>query len=230
MSTQLPLNLTIDDQYTLGNYWPDANTELLQLIDNFLATEFPHLLSIIGEPATGKSHLLHAIADQLKQQHKTVMLLPMQELIQINPNILEGVEHMDFLIIDDIDLIKDHPEWQEAFFHCYNRSQDKRCRWIVSSNASPALLNFPLKDLQSRLSHGISWSLKSITDQQKSDILIYRANKLGLEMTTAIANYLLNHYSRDLSEQMNYLNRLEKASLTHLRKLSIPFIKQHLAN
>lgn len=230
MSKQLALNISIDDQYTFDNFWPALNFEFIELINNFLQTQFPHLLSIIGEPATGKTHLMHAIADKLKAQHKTVMLLPMKELIHINPNILDGVEHMDFLMIDDIDAIKDHPNWQEALFHCYNRCQDKQCKWLITACESPTLLNLSLKDLQSRLSHGITWALKPMNDEQKHYILIFRANKLGLEMSQATANYLLNHYSRDLKKQMDNLNKLEQASLTYLKKLTIPFIKQTLSN
>lgn len=229
MFKQLALDLTLDDTYTFRNYWPEANRDLFEAIQHYLNIGFPPLLFIAGPTSSGKTHILKAINEALKEQKQTVISLSMRELIDVTPNILDGMEQLDTIIIDDIDAVANHPAWQEALFHCYNRSQDKKCKWIVSAKEAPSHLSMTLKDLQSRLSHGITWALKPMDDTTKSKLLQFRAHKLGLQLSDQIADYLIHHYSRDLQTQINNLEKLEKASLSSLRKITIPFIKQTLS-
>jgi DnaA family protein len=226
MFKQLPLDLILDDTYTFQNYWPHANQELIDAIHHYLKTQFPSLLFITGAACSGKTHILKAIHEALKQQKKSVIRFSMADLLSISPNILDGLEQLDCMIIDDIDAIKNHPAWQEALFHCYNRSQDKKCQWIVSAKEAPNQLSMTLKDLQSRLSHGVTWPLKPLNDETKSKILQLRAQMLGLELSDHVADYLIHHYERDMQSQIQRLDILDKASLASTRKITIPFIKE----
>jgi len=228
MFKQLALDLSLDDTFTFRNYWPEANNDLIQAIHHYLDTHLPPLLFITGPASSGKTHLLKAINEHLKENRQTVISLSMKDMLDVTPNILDGMEQLDTMIIDDIDAIANHPAWQEALFHCYNRSQDKQCKWIVSAKEAPAQLAFSLKDLQSRLSHGITWALKPLDDATKTKILQFRAHKLGLQLPDHVAEYLINHYARDMQTQINYLETLEKASLSSMRKITVPFIKEIL--
>ena len=230
MYKQLALDLTLDDNHTFQNYWPHANQELIDAIHYYLKTTFPSLIFITGATSSGKTHILKAIHEALKLQKKTVIRFSMTDLISISPNILDGVEHLDFIIIDDIDVIKNDAAWQEALFHCYNRSQDKQCQWIVSAKEAPNQLSMTLKDLQSRLSHGITWALKPLNDETKSKILQLRAHMLGLELPNHVADYLIHHYERNMQSQIQRLETLEKESLSTLRKITIPFIKEMVSH
>jgi DnaA family protein len=228
MFKQLALDLTLDDTYTFRNYWPELNSSLIEAIQHYVSTSFPPLLFITGPDSSGKTHLLKAINEALKEKKQTVISLSMQDMVDVTPNILDGMEQLDTIIIDDIDAIADNPAWQEALFHCYNRSQDKMCKWIVSAKEAPSQLPMTLKDLQSRLSHGITWALKPLDDQTKTNILQFRAHMLGLQLADNVADYLIQHYARDMQTQIDYLEQLEKASLSSMRKITIPFIKEIL--
>jgi DnaA family protein len=227
---QLALDLVLDDTYTFENYWPHANQELIDTIHHYFNTQFPLLLFITGGSSCGKTHILKATHEALKKMKKAVISFSMTDLIDITPNILDGIEQLDYIIIDDIDAIQNHPAWQEALFHCYNRSQDKQCRWIVSAKEAPNHLSMTLKDLQSRLSHGITFALKPHHDESKAKILQWRAKMLGLRLSDQVAYYLIQHYERDMHSQIQRLDFLEKASLATARKLTIPFIKEILSN
>jgi DnaA family protein len=225
MIKQLALDLTLDDTYTFQNFWPVANDALIHALKHYLENTLPPLMFLSGEPCSGKTHLLHACGEILKHNKQTVISLSMKDLASISPNILDGIEQLDCLLIDDIDAIADNHAWQEALFHCYNRCQDTGCHWIVSAQEAPQLLALTLKDLSSRLSHGITWALNPLSDTQKCDALVHRAKNTGLELSPSVAAYLIHHYPRDMCSQVARLEKLEQASMAACRKLTIPFIK-----
>lgn len=225
MHKQLTLNLALDDTYTFDNFWPIANEATLKALKHYLQHQLPTLIFLFGEKSSGKTHVLRACGEALKKNQQTVITLAMQDLITLSPNILDGLEHLDCIIIDDIDAIAGHTAWQEAFFHCYNRCLDTGCHWIVSATHAPQFLPLDLKDLTSRLSQGVTWALNPLSDQDKSAALIHRAKSTGLDLPVAVADYLIHHYARDMASQVHRLTQLEQASLAQGRKLTIPFIK-----
>ena len=229
MIKQLALNLSLDDTYTFQNFWSATNEALVGALTHYLANTLPPLMFISGEHCSGKTHLLHACGEILKKKNQAVISLSMQDLSCFSPNILDGMEQLDCLLIDDIDAIADNHAWQEALFHCYNRCQDTGCCWIVSAQEAPQLLTLTLKDLVSRLSHGITWALHPLSDTQKCSALVHRAKNTGLDLLPSVAAYLIHHYPRDMCSQVARLEKLEQASMAACRKLTIPFIKTILA-
>ena len=66
-------------------------------------------------------------------------------------------------------------------------------------------------------------------DDDVRRILQQRARMLGLELSPEVIAYLMTHHSRNLAAQMNILQTLDGASLAHQRRITIPLIKQALA-
>jgi DnaA family protein len=51
---------------------------------------------------------------------------------------------------------------------------------------------------------------------------------LGFELSSEVIAYLMNRYARDLSAQMEILRRLDGASLSQQRRITIPLVRQAL--
>ncbi len=98
----------------------------------------------------------------------------------------------------------------------------------MSGDQTPANLSLELADLKSRLAWGLSFKLHPISDDQKVSALQKNAEDRGLQLNDELAKYLLSRGSRELSDQLGYLEALDQASLQHQRKLTIPFAKQVL--
>ena len=143
---------------------------------------------------------------------------------------MQAIEQADLLCLDDVDAIAGLPEWEEAVFHCFNRLHDTKGHLLVSAQQTPANSSIDLPDLRSRLATGLVYQLVMMTDEQKQQALILQAQSRGLMLTTDVAQYLLRHYGRDMPALMAVLQELDKASLQAKRKLTIPFIRQVLAN
>ena len=75
---------------------------------------------------------------------------------------------------------------------------------------------------------GLLITLHSPDDGQLEDILKTRASLLGLDLPQDVVNYLLSHFSRKLSDQIQLLHRLDHAAMSQQRRLTIPFIRDNL--
>ena len=99
---------------------------------------------------------------------------------------------------------------------------------IVSGNASPSEVGFSLPDLVSRMQWGLIYQLQPMADDEKLAALQRRAAMRGLQLSDEVGRFLLTRMARDLRTLFDVLDKLDKASMVHQRKLTIPFIKEML--
>ena len=229
-NTQLTLRLSPQEIYRLDNFL-FAKTETEQALLAFCELESMDFLYLYGDAGSGKTHLLIACAEQLQRQGARVIYLPLKELIKTSqPEILQSLEQADLLCLDDVEAVAGNKEWELALFHCFNRVHDARARLLVATQHNPANTTIELPDLRSRLATGLVYQLTSMTDEQKQQALILQAQSRGPNMTDEVGQYLLRHHGRDMPVLMETLQQLDKASLQAKRKLTIPFIRQVLAD
>ncbi|KKN01945.1 hypothetical protein LCGC14_1122660 [marine sediment metagenome] len=230
LATQLPLRLNPQEVYRLDNFYfsqPEVKLALLEFCE--LATI--DFLYLWGDKASGKSHLLMAIIDQMQSQQsaKRIVYLPLAELVVTSsPEVLESLEQLDLLCLDELEAIAGIKEWEEAIFHCFNRLQLTGCKLLIASSHNPATINIKLADLRSRLATGLVYQLEILDDNAKQQALIVQAQARGLDLPNEVAQYLLRHHSRDIHVLMDLLRDLDKASMAAKRRLTIPFVRQAL--
>ncbi len=228
-ATQIPLKLSPQQLYQLDNFY-FSQQELASTVFAFCQRKH-HFLYLWGDTASGKTHLLLAMADVAQQQQKTTLYLPLAELVKsASPEVLQGIENQQLVCIDDIDAVKGIMVWEQALFHCFNRLKEEGGQLLVASKYNPATLALSLPDLQSRLATGLIYQLDSLNDNAKQHVLQVQSQARGLDMPDDVAQYLLRHHSRDLRELMHCLQRLDKASMVEKRRLTSPFVRQVLHN
>lgn len=230
VETQLTLRLSPQEIYRLDNFL-FAKQETKQALSLFCQLEQLDFLFLAGEQGTGKTHLLIACAEAVQQKGHRVAYIAFSELIKTgSPDVLQAIEEADLICFDDIDAISGHKHWEEAVFHCFNRIHDKKRYLIASAQYTPSNIPIVLPDLCSRLATGLVYQLDTMNDDQKQQALKLQSASRGLRMSDEVAVYLLRHYGRDMPHLMDVLHSLDKASLEAKRKLTIPFIRQVLAN
>lgn len=223
MNTQLPLGITWRDQATFVNFYTGDNA---QLVDNLQSAREP-LVFLWGEEGCGKSHLLQAVC-QVAETNTQPVYLPMQELLGLQPAVLEGMEAMNPICIDDVHLVAGNKEWEEALFHLFNRVREQNGTMIVSATGAPGNINIQLPDLVTRLGWGAVYQVKPLDDEGKKTALQQRAQNRGLELPEEVIEFVLRRSARDMNSLFELLDRLDIASLVEQRKLTIPFVKQYL--
>jgi DnaA family protein len=143
-------------------------------------------------------------------------------------DVLEGLENIDVVCLDDIQLIAGDNIWQQGVFDLYNRMVEQNKCLIITGDQSVAHLNVSLPDLVSRLSWGQTEQLKPLLDEEKGFALQYRAQQRGLFISDEVASFLITRISRDMTSLLAALEKLDQASIREQRRITIPFIKDIL--
>lgn len=232
--SQLTLSVQLPDDETFGSYLSESNRSVVSQLKLFIEhsqntkSNQPNSFYLFGLTGVGKSHLLHASSSYAAQLDKTSVCLSCAELLLLSVEVLDGLEQIDVICLDDIQLIADNKFWQQAIFDLYNRVLEQNNCLLISGDQSASQLGLSLPDLVSRLSWGLTEQVKPLDDEQKVTALQYRASKRGLTLSMEAANFLLNRSSREMGNLITSLDILDKASIREQRKITIPFIKDVL--
>ena len=228
MSVQLPLHIGLRDSATFGNFYPEKNHQLIAELRRCANNQGEHFIFLHGLSGSGKSHCLQAVCHAATEQKLQAAYLPMREIKSMPVAALEGMEQLDVICLDDIDVIAGDREWETAIFNLYNRIRDNSGRLILSANTKVEELGITLKDLQSRLVWGLVFRIESLDDAALAKALQNRAMARGMGMPDEVASYILKRSVRDTNVLFNLLEKLDRESLAAQRKLTIPFVKEFL--
>jgi len=222
---QLPLNIKFDQEILLSNFLVGKNQVLVEYLKQATEQSTGEFIFLWGDEGSGKSHLLQSVANRLSEHQP--MYLPLTEM-GLAPEMLEGLEQMEWVLIDDVNVVVKDKKWEEALFHLYNRIKDKGGNLMVTSTLPPNELEIHLKDLQSRLAAMTVFKIQSLSDNDKQVLLQQKAASKGMVLGDEVAQFVLSRSSRDLQCLMDSLDKLDKASLIQKRKLTVPFVKEVL--
>lgn len=225
---QLPLSVTFREDAVFNDFLPGDNARTVGALRHALARLDDQLLYLWGAPGSGLSHLLQASIHELQTQGLEGVYLPLVECLDYGPDALEGLDELDVVALDDIDLIAGRPDWEEAVFHLFNRLRDTGRVLMVTSHASPLHQAIELPDLKSRLSWGLAFQVQPLSDEQKMDWLIWKARRRGLTLEPDVAAFLINRVARSMNVLVEAFDKLDQHSLAEKRRLTIPFVKSVL--
>lgn len=230
MSVQLTLaGVRLQDQATFSSFYPGSNAKLVDYLQGFALGELDQFIYIWGNKGSGCSHLLQSCCHHADQAGYPAFYLPLEDLDQLSPQLLDDLEMFSLICIDEIQTIAHNAEWEEAMFHLYNRTRDNNHRLLVAGNCLPKDLPIDLADLKSRLSWGAAFKLQELTDDEKIAALGQRAHQSGFNLSQEVARYLLRNCPRNTGQLFDILEELDQASLTAQRTLTIPFVKSVLS-
>lgn len=228
ISAQLPLGVRLRDEATLDNFCRvDSVAPAAAAIESALGGLDHGLIYLHGPADSGRSHLLQSVCHQAPAGE--ALYLPLSEMVPVQPEeLLANIEGMRWLCLDDVQSIAGQTHWEEQLFHLYNRCLTTGTQWLVAGDQPPLGIGLGLADLASRLASGALFQLPRFSDSEKAVILTFRARQRGMELTTDVAQYILQRAPRGLTELMGILDRLDRESMVAQRRLSIPFVRQTL--
>lgn len=225
---QLPLQVSLREDFIFDNFISLGNEPSLSYLQTHLTGRKPFFLYLWGKTHAGCSHLLQAACQHLPEQN-TAVYLPLDKLKWQGPKILQGMESMNLVCIDELQLIAGDKQWEEALFHFFNRVFDQGNSIITAAKSAPQTLGIKLPDLSSRISSAVVYQIKELDDAGKLSLLKARALSQGLTLSSESAHYILNRAGRSMQELMSIMKFLDHQSLSANRKLTIPFIKQAMS-
>jgi DnaA family protein len=225
INNQLTLGVGLKDEATFANYFAEKNPQLVAELKKSASGKGERFIYFSGAGGEGCTHLLQACCHAANLHHLRSVYLPLSNLSDFSPDIFEGLESMDLVCIDDMHRIAGNKEWEEAFFHAFNRMRDANTHLIVTANVMPKSLGLVLPDVVSRLVWGMVFQMQPLSDSEKLHVLIMRADRRGMTLSEEVGKFILTHCPRHMSTLFAALDALDKVSLAAQRKLTIPFVK-----
>ena len=217
---QLPLGLRAPpDQRLEAFLGNDAARAAMQAAATGASREW---LYLAGPGGSGKSHLLLAACAEAVAAGRRAAYLPLTAFAGRLAAGLAQQENADLLCLDGLEAIAGHAGDEEALFHFHNRARADAGTVVYAARGNPADIGLQLRDLQTRL------VLQPLDETGRRELLRQRATRRGLELDEAVLDYLLRRVDRDLASLTRLLDQLDRASLAAQRRITIPFLRQHL--
>ncbi len=229
MPTQLSLfGIFLKDNVSFENFYVGDNLQIVNTLKDFITQQTDDFIYLWGKRGSGCSHLLQACCHLAEQHQQTSMYLPLSEMIKYTPDVLEDIDNLQVICIDDVDMLAIYPEWQEAVFHLYNRLRAKQAKIIFAATQVPNQLQLTLADLTSRLNHGLTFQVHSLSDQDKLAALMHRATMREMNLSEEVGQFMMRRCPRNTHQLFHALEQLDIASFDQQRRLTIPFVKEVL--
>jgi len=233
MSQQLALNLRLKDGSSFSNYLPGPNREALDRLRAAVVAAATrgekapgNMIYLWGAEGGGKSHLLQAACRLAQELGMAPVYVPLAEAAELSPSLLEDAETAPLVCLDDMERVAGRADWEAALFSLTERMRTAGGLQVCAANVPPTNLGLKLKDLTSRLAWGTVYALQLLGDAEKLEAVRLRAHNRGFEMAEDVVQYILSRYPRDMRSLFELLDRLDRASLTHQRRVTIPFLRE----
>ncbi len=229
MNGQLAFPLSGDDKASFDNFWVGHNVELVRAIKASVQTCEPNVVYFYGAQSSGKSHLLFAAMRLAKQEIINTSYLSLADAY-VSPDMLSAVDVKHLVCIDNVQAWAGDKTKERALFTVFEQIKHAGGQLIVSATQPPDRAGFAIRDLVSRLSSGLIYPLIELTDEQQFDVIRMRAMHRGLSISDDVLRYILNRSTRNTSELLEILDKIDQASLVEKRKVTIPFLQQIFAS
>ena len=226
---QLALQIQINERASLNNFFVSKkNNKTIQILKNILLGSDKGVQIFIDDlGSNGKSYLLQAICNDFSNSNNSSIYIPMQEAINLDPSILEGVSELNLICIDDVDIINKRREWEIALFNLINECYEKECFLLLSGSINKLEA---IPDLVSRIKKMETLRLEAINDDELLEATKAISKNLNIEISDKNMNYLINNSKRDIKTIFRTLSQLEKESLERKKSIGLNLIKEVIQN
>ena len=227
-ATQLPLGVQLRDEATFAGFEPGDNGAAVAWLQARIGAG-PERGWLWGRPESGRSHLLQASCRlAVDAGQRAIYLTP--DVIRPAPQAaLEGLEQCALVALDDLGELAGERAVEVALFDLCNRISERGGLLLLAADAAPLSYHWTLPDLASRLAAAAVFRLRPLSDQDKMAALQRRASLRGIELPLRTAEFILGRADRSPRALFALLDTLDTASLAAQRRLTVPFVREVLA-
>ena len=203
-----------DPQFTFDRFVVADNNKLAYAAATKVAND--HIrdynpLVLYGQPGLGKTHLLHAIANEAQGHGRTTLLAPSEQFVhdfvtsvqqKTTAGFRERYRSPDILVIDDVQFICGKAKSEEALLHTFGALLRAGQQIVVSADRAPDALSFRNPRLAARLHAGLAVDVKPPNRRARLSILAFNAARYDLDTPDDVLSYLA-------TRQFSSINQLE---------------------
>jgi DnaA family protein len=219
---QIALDIGLARAPTLASFCAGPNEAALRHLQLWVGspTRSPVPTYLWGPGGSGKTHLLEAVAGQLREQGASAGWL--DATIHEPP---EFNESWAVVLLDDVHLYT--AVQQHAAFNWFVNAQTLQRGVLAAGTLPPADLKLR-EDLRTRLGWGHVFQLQVLSEPERRAVLRQAADARGVFLGDEVMDFMLTRFSRDLGSLMQLLEQLDGYALQTKRAITIPLIKAML--
>ncbi|PIE42268.1 MAG: chromosomal replication initiator protein DnaA [Gammaproteobacteria bacterium] len=174
-------------------------------------------LLIYGSTGLGKSHLMHAIGNYIKQHNlsKNIVYQTAEQFVTEMINAISDgsidqfkkyYRSVDVLLVDDVQFIAGKDKSQEEFFHLFNTLLDSKGQVVLTCDKYPKDVEHLEERLKSRFGAGLSVAVEPPDIETRAAILKKKAGLLDFDLDDKVAFFIaekVRSHVRDLEGALN---------------------------
>ena len=211
---KVPTSIDFNPQFSFDNFIVGSSNRIAHgaalAVTNHPGEAYNPLF-IYGPPGVGKTHLLYAIANGLRQRKPDANVVYIKgdqftnELItaiQTGKNIefRSKYREADLFLVDDIQFIAGNEATQEEFFHTFNKLYEDRKQIVLTSDRKPDDM-LTLEDrLKSRFLWGLTVDIQPPDYETRMAIIRKRAKSLDLNLDDDVCNYIAINITNNIRQ------------------------------
>ena len=215
---QLLLDIDAENPPSLDTFVVGQNAEVAHLLRSFSlrtpSTYGERTVYLWGEAGAGKSHLLHALANDPAARY--IQATALLADFDYSPEI-------SLYLLDDCQQIA--ATKQIAAFNLFNQIKENNACLVAAGSLPPAILGVR-EDLRTRLGWGLIYQLHGLTDEDKIAALEGAALARGITIPAGVLPYLITHYRRDMPSLTSMVDTLVNFSLETKRPITLPLLRE----
>ncbi|MBK7313770.1 DnaA regulatory inactivator Hda [Candidatus Aalborgicola defluviihabitans] len=229
---QIALDIGLPTGPTLANFCAGPNEAALRHMELWvgaksgagaeLPTRSPVPTYFWGASGSGKSHLLKAAREALREQGARVGWL--------DAGVLEPAEFSESwaaVVLDDVHLYT--AQQQHMAFNWFVNAQTHQRPVLAAGEYAPIDLKLR-DDLRTRLGWGHVFNLQPLSEPERRAVLRKAADARGVFLSDEVMDFMLTRFSRDLGSLMELLELMDGYALQTQRVITVPLIKSMMDN
>jgi chromosomal replication initiator protein len=198
-------------------------------------------LMLYGGVGVGKTHLVQAIGNEIKNNLKDKIVLYVDQndftnqfLGALQNHKLQEFQNfylqVDLLILDDVQFLAGREKTQEMFFHIFNQLHQSGKQIIMTSDCPPRDLKGFQERLLSRFKWGLTADLQEPDFETKLAIINRKMQADGIEIPTEVAEYLAYSVDTNLRDMEGVLNSLIFHATLLKKEIDLELAKEVMKN
>ncbi len=220
VETAAPKRDFLNSEYTFGTFVVGQGNQFAHAACHSVS-EKPgndvNPLFICGPSGTGKTHLLNAVGNAVREKrpHMRICYISGERFINdvvtsIRHNQMDKFrsryrEKYDFLIIDDIHVLARTNSSQEEFFYTFNAFHEAGKQVVVASDKLPREMDGLEDRIRTRLEWGLTVDIQPPDVETRMAILRYKAEKSGVFVADEVISLIAQFSRKSVRELEGHL-------------------------